>query len=75
MNKPKRQKIREAIKFLELAKEIVEFVAEDEEECLNNFPENLQSSERYYAIEENQGVLSDAVDDIESILDDIRGVL
>lgn len=75
MNKPKRQKIKEAIKFLELAKEIVEFVAEDEEECLNNFPENLQSSERYYAIEENQGVLSDAVDDIESILDDIRGVL
>lgn len=75
MNKPKRQKIREAIKFLELAKEIVEFVAEDEEECLNNFPENLQSSERYYAIEESQSVLSDAADDIESILDDVRGVL
>lgn len=75
MNKPKRQKIREAIKFLELAKEIVEFVAEDEEECLNNFPENLQSSERYYAIEENQSILSDAADDIESILDDVRGVL
>lgn len=75
MNKPKRQKIREAIKFLELAKEIVEFVAEDEEECLNNFPENLQSSERYYAMEESQSVLSDAADDIESILDDVRGVL
>lgn len=75
MNKPKRQKIRGAIKFLELAKEIVEFVAEDEEECLNNFPENLQSSERYYAIEESQSVLSDAADDIESILDDVRGVL
>lgn len=75
MNKPKRQKIREAIKFLELAKEIVEFVAEDEEECLNNFPENLQSSESYYAMEESQSVLSDAADDIESILDDVRGVL
>lgn len=75
MNKPKRQKIREAIKFLELAKEIVEFIAEDEEECLNNFPENLQSSERYYAMEESQSVLSDAADDIESILDDVRGVL
>ncbi len=75
MNKPKRQKIREAIKFLELAKEIVEFVAEDEEECLNNFPDNLQSSERYYAMEESQSVLSDAADDIESILDDVRGVL
>lgn len=75
MNKPKRQKIREAIKFLELAKEIVEFVAEDEEECLNNFPENLQSSERYYAMEESQSVLSDAADDIESVLDDVRGVL
>ena len=59
MNKERREQVREAIRLLRRAKDIVEATLMDEQITLDNIPENLQGSARYSAIE-------DAIDSLDS---------
>ena len=52
MNKARRKEIEKAIALIEQAREILEAVAEEEQEAFDNMPEGLQSSERGEYMEE-----------------------
>lgn len=69
MNKNRRVKISEAVSILETALKIVETVRDDEQDCLNNMPENLESSYRYEKMENAVDRLDDAVSSIEEARD------
>ncbi len=64
MNKNKRAKLKEASDLISKAGSIVEGVMEDEQECLDNMPENLQGSERCSAMEEAIDNMGEALDHI-----------
>lgn len=69
MNNKRRDLLKNAIMYLDKASEIVTTAYEQEQDCLDNMPENLQMSDRYEQMEAIIDCLEDAVADI----DEARG--
>lgn len=66
MNNKKRESLKDAKMYLERASNIVSKVLDDEQDCLDNMPENLQASERYERMEA-------AIDKLEETIEQIDG--
>lgn len=66
MNNQKREKLKLARDYLSRASDIVSGVLEDEQDCLDNMPENLQYSDRYERMEAAVGKLEDGLNNIEA---------
>lgn len=66
MNNQKREKLRLAQDYLSKASDIVSDVFDEEQDCLDNIPENLQYSDRYEQMETVIRKLEDSMDNIES---------
>lgn len=72
MNKQRRLKLKEALVLLEKALHMVSSVKDDEQDALDNFPENLQNSERYTAMENAIDELEEAIEKIEEATENIN---
>lgn len=66
MNNQKREKLKLARGFLSKASDIVSSVLDDEQDCLDNMPENLQYSDRYERMEAAISKLEDGLNSIEA---------
>jgi len=66
LNNKRRASLKDAVALLDRAAAIIEQVAEQEQDCLDNIPENLQESDRYEAMETAVDCLEDAAADLES---------
>jgi len=75
MNKERRKRLEKAVKSIELAKDEVIALSEEEHEAYDNMPEGLQDSERGEAISENVDDLESAAGDLEDIIDTLREVI
>jgi len=75
MNNQRRKEIRKGLKLLEEAKDIFEETGTDERDSYDNLPDNLQDSDKAYAMEEAADTLDDAVDAIEDMIDTIENIL
>lgn len=64
--------MKRALGMLESAGLLICWAAEEEQDCLDNLPENLQGSERYEKMEEAVSLLESAAEEIESASDRIR---
>lgn len=69
MNEKRRGRLRDALKMLSNAASIVEIVCDGEQDCIDNYPENLQSTERFECMESAVDSLNDALEKI----DDAKG--
>ena len=69
MNKNRRKRIKEAVALLTTAFSIVEHISDDEHDCLDNMPENLEYSERYEKMENAVDKLDDAAQGIQDVID------
>lgn len=65
MNNQRRKEIQKAIALLDQAREILEIVKEEEEQCFDNMPENLQYSKKGEKIEENIYTLEEFIDTLQ----------
>lgn len=65
MNKKRRELLKSARPFLTQAASIIERAAEQESDCLDNMPENLQDTDRYEKMEK-------AVENLEAALEHIE---
>lgn len=78
MNDRRRSKIKEVIKLLDRASGILSDVSDEEQNCLDNMPENLQDSERCSKMENNIDLLELCIESItemeESFLQDVLEV-
>lgn len=68
MNNPRRKDIAKAIELLEQAQSIIEVAYDEEQCCLDNMPENLQSSERYETMENACECLSESINFIDDAI-------
>ena len=66
MNKKRRELLKSAMPFLTQAASIIERVAEQENDCLDNIPENLQDTDRHEKMEKAVENLEAALEHIES---------
>ena len=64
MNKKRREALRTVVKKLEECHDVIDSISEDEQDSLENTPENLKESDRYYKMEEAADNLEDAADQI-----------
>lgn len=69
MDTKRRGRLRDALKMLASVAAIVEAVCDKEEDCMDNYPENLQSTERFEHMEAAVDNLNDALEKI----DDAKG--
>lgn len=72
MNKDRRNKVSDAISSLSNAWNILNKVRDDEQSAFDNCPESLQNSEKGAVMEDWIGVLSDSLDVIDTVIDDLR---
>lgn len=75
MNDKRRAKISEAMLSISKVLTVLENVKDDEEDALWNIPENLQTSDRYYEMEEHVNNLIEAIDKIEQGIDCLEDVI
>lgn len=68
MNNKRRELLKSVVILLDRASSIVNNALEQEQDCLDNMPENLQMSERY----ENMEAAVDYLEEAASHLDDAR---
>lgn len=69
MNEDRRERLRGAIRKLSDVQMIVQAVCDKEEDCMDNYPENLQCTERFEKMEAAVDSLNDALEKI----DDAKG--
>lgn len=65
MNERRRGQLRNALSMLTSAASIIDAVCDKEEDCLGNYPENLQGTERFERMEDAVDSLNDALEKIE----------
>lgn len=75
MNDARRKEIGKAVQLLEDAKNILEYVCDEEQGAFDNMPESLQSSERGEAMEEAIDVLSDTYDELQDHIDNLMELI
>ncbi len=75
MNKQKRIKLREADSLLTMARNLISSVKDREQDDLDNYPENLQYSERYAAMENAIDELEDAIESIDQASESINNAI
>ena len=68
MNKLRKQKIREIRKEIENCKDSLQKILDEEQDCFDNMPENLQGSMRGSDSE-------DAIDTMESCIEDLENII
>ena len=75
MNNRKRGLLKESKMLLDRASDLISKVLEEEENCLDNMPENLQTSENYERIEDAIDKLESAIEHIDNAQEDIDDAL
>lgn len=75
MNKKRRNVLSEAESFLQLAEAKINFVFDQESDVLDNFPENLQGSDRYANTEEAVELLEEAVDKVSEVRENLAYII
>lgn len=69
MDAKRRGRLNDALKLLSSAATIVDSVCDKEQDCVDNYPENLQGTERFERMEDAIDSLNDALEKI----DDAKG--
>ena len=75
MNKLRRDHLFEIVGKLEVLKDELVELNEEERECFENLPWGLQQSEKGRRYEENADDLETACDDLESLIESIQEVI
>ena len=71
MNDKRRKRLSEASALLSRASNIISDVLDEEQDCLDNMPENLQYSDRYENMEAAVDKLNDALSELASVEDSL----
>ena len=74
MNDKRRKRLSEASALLSRASNIISDVLDEEQDCLDNMPENLQYSDRYENMEAAVDRLNDALSELASVEDSLSEV-
>ncbi len=75
MNNKRRKKLKQAISLLDSVYEIIFQVAEEEQDCFDNLPENLQESDRGEKMEEAISELENAAEKIDEGKESIENAM
>ena len=69
MNNKRRAQLGEAKELINKALAIASVVLDNEEDCMDNLPENLQSSEKYEKMEDAVSSLEELIEHLEDAIE------
>lgn len=72
MNKIRRKSLRNLVEQFEVLQNTLDELREEEQDCLDNIPDNLQGSDRYQNLESSVGYLEDALSSLEDVISAIQ---
>lgn len=75
MDDRRRGQLRDALNMLSNAAFVVERVCDKEQDCVDNYPENLQSTERFEKMEDALDSLNDALEKIDDAKSHIQSAI
>lgn len=75
MNSARRDALRGALRKLTDVQTTVSVVCDKEEDCLDNYPENLQGTERYEQAEDAVDSLNDALEKLDEAKECIQNAI
>lgn len=75
MDNNRRGRLKDALKMLSGAASIVEIVCDKEQDCVDNYPENLQNTERFEHMEDVIEHLNDALERIDEAKENIESAI
>lgn len=75
MDDRRRSRLREAIGMLSNVTTAVESVCDREQDCMDNYPENLQNTERFERMEDAVDNLNDALEKLEEAKEHIEAAI
>lgn len=75
MNERRREQLRSVVVKLERARSIVDAVCDKEQDCMDNYPENLQYTERFERTETAVDSLNDALEKLEEAQEHIQNAI
>lgn len=75
LNRERRDRLRDAMKMLSNVSSIVERVCDEEQDCMDNYPENLQGTDRFERMEAAVDSLNDALEKIDEAKDCIQSAV
>lgn len=75
MNAEKRARLSKAIAYILEARKFVDIVCDQESDSVDNYPENLQSTDTYEKMESAVDQLNEALELLESAEDNIRSAM
>lgn len=67
MDKRRRERLKDALRSIEMIVSILQGVCDKEESCAENYPENLQNSDKYEKMESAIEHLNDAIDKLDEV--------
>lgn len=71
MNNKRRAQLEGLADKLREVQAVLGLICDQEQECMDNMPESLQESDRYYKMDEAVDSLNSAIDKIDEVLDSI----
>lgn len=74
MNNARREKLKKVLVMLSEASNVIDQIYDQEQECMENFPENLQSTDRYDNIEYAVDCLAEAAEKISEAEECIQAI-
>lgn len=75
MNKARRERLKVAVQYLNSVYTKIDAVCNEEEDCVDNYPENLQGTERYENMEVIVENLNEALDKIDEVKELVQSAL
>ena len=75
MNDKRRKLLNEALRNLEDAENKISIALDEEEDCLNNLPENLEGSDRYERMENAIANLEDALSSLDEVKENVESAI
>jgi chaperonin cofactor prefoldin len=75
MNNQRRKEIKKIIDRLDIIKNEIEQICNDEEDYHDNIPENLQDSDRAMSSEEAIDNLNEVLENIENAIDNLESAM
>ena len=72
MNKVRRKQLQEIIEQIDAIMGALEDLQQEEEECRDNMPENLQCSERYERADDACNNMNDAISSLEDAISSLE---
>lgn len=74
MNRLRRARIRSTVQQIELARDRLELIMDEEVDSMNEYPENLHGTDIYQTMESCVDLLDSSIEKLDDVIDDMSNI-